>query len=134
MEGSEWRVAVVWRPRSALAKLFGPREEETWLRLARDTNKDELVAVWGNNRIGDWGFREETGTLTASQEAPLLDFAGSCTFQPDFLSRYYMMGWVRGWTLLESVSIWGLFEAVRIDAKVRAASRGSRGGLRDEVD
>mmetsp|Transcript_34057 Transcript_34057/g.107382 ORF Transcript_34057/g.107382 Transcript_34057/m.107382 type:complete len:304 (-) Transcript_34057:85-996(-) len=117
LEGSEWRVATVWKPRGPLAKIFPDnyKQEETWLRLAKDKEKDELVAVWGNDRVGEWAYREDTKTLTASSEFPVFDALGSITYQPDFLSRYYMMGWVRGWSIFESVDVWGLFEAVRID-------------------
>ena len=116
---SEWRIGIVWKPRG-LAKILPPRYavEETWLRLGVDAEKGgEQVAVWGTGRQGDWAYREDAKTLTASMEAPVLDFFGSATFQPDWLSRYYMMGWVRGWTLFESVELWGIFEAERIDRK-----------------
>jgi hypothetical protein len=102
--GSEWLVGTCWDNRPDVI-------DETWCRLGRGNEKDQNIAIWGDNSQGTWALDVATQYLTISKVQPWGKQIWACLVE----DYYYLRGTVRGWTYWTAASVEAQWQARRLN-------------------
>ena len=109
---SEWKVGTVWNDNESVIK-------ETWVRLVVDDGGDgpgataTNVAIWGDGGRGKWSLDVANQFFSISKES-FGGWLGKRIFAGAADDYYYLQGSVRGWSPLQSASVWGQWQMKRL--------------------
>eukprot|EP00547_Thalassionema_nitzschioides_P000672 CAMPEP_0194213848 /NCGR_PEP_ID=MMETSP0156-20130528/14718_1 /TAXON_ID=33649 /ORGANISM="Thalassionema nitzschioides, Strain L26-B" /LENGTH=190 /DNA_ID=CAMNT_0038941977 /DNA_START=110 /DNA_END=682 /DNA_ORIENTATION=+ len=102
--GSEWLVGTCYDKKP-------DKIDETWCRLAR-TEKNENIAVWGDNSEGKWSLDVASQYITISKNYVWGKQIWSCVVE----DYYYLAGTVRSWSYLTAAAVEAQWQAKRLGA------------------
>jgi len=109
---SEWKIGIVWNDNESVIK-------ETWVRLVVDEGGDgpgataTNVAIWGDGGKGKWSLDVANQFFSISKES-FGGWFGKRIFAGNADDYYYLQGSVRGWSPLQSASVWGQWQMKRL--------------------
>lgn len=109
---SEWKIGTVWNDNESVIK-------ETWVRLVVDEGGDgpgataTNVAIWGDGGKGKWSLDVANQFFSISKES-FGGWFGKRIFAGNADDYYYLQGSVRGWSPLQSASVWGQWQMKRL--------------------